>query len=209
MEACIDRAGRPFWPTNSATEPKKYLFSTALGIVIKAERSRQNISMDDLSRICGVSKGMLSQIERGKTNPTVAVLYKIASGLRTDPTSLLPLPTGKPRIWRVILANDERYVFSTNKMCRIRTLSPLDLEKQIEFYEITFAPNGELVSEPHFLGTEEILTVAQGRLKVRAGEKETVVRRGDSVHYAADIAHRITNLSKHASVVLLIVRYRT
>jgi len=152
---------------------------------------------------------MLSQIERGKTNPTVALLYRIAQGLSIEPTTLLPFPTGQPRIWRIIRANDERYVFSTNKMCTIRTLSPLNLEKQIEFYEITFAPQGELVSAPHYRGTEEILTVARGRLKIRSGEKEVTAFRGDSVHYAADLSHRITNLSKHVSVALMIVRFRT
>src|SRR3989344_6985019 len=135
---------------------------TSIGSIIKAERLRQHLSLDDLTRMSGVSKGMLSQIEQGKTNPTVAVLYKIATGLHVELIRLLPTPSSMPRVWRMIRANDEHYVFLKNENCRIRTLSPLDLEKQIEFYEITFAPKGKLKSEAHYQGTEEILTVAKG-----------------------------------------------
>lgn len=179
-----------------------------MGRLIKMERTRQKLSLDELAERSSVSKGMLSQIERTKTNPTVAVLYKIAAGLRVEPTHLLPSPSGVPRLWRIIRADDERYVFSKSKDCQIRTLSPLDLEKQIEFYELDFSPKGKLVSEAHYEGTEEILSVAQGALRVRSGEANVEVKRGDSVHYAADIAHSITNLLNTPSVAFLIVRYR-
>ena len=120
-----------------------------------------------MAKTSGVSKGMLSQIEQSKTNPTVVVLYKIALGLRVEPAELLPQSKVIPRTWRIIRAQDEQYTFVKNKECQIRTLSPLDLEKQIEFYEISFSPKGKLVSEPHYQGTEEILTVSEGNLRVQ------------------------------------------
>jgi transcriptional regulator with XRE-family HTH domain len=182
---------------------------SSLGGTIKSERSRQKLSLDNLAQMSGVSKGMLSQIERGKTNPTVAVLYKIAAGLRVEPSRLLPTTPKTSGVWRVIRSDDDRYVFIKNKNCRIRTLSPLDLEKQIEFYEITFMPKGELVSEAHYHGTEEILTVAQGRLHVRSGDHEAEIVHGDSVHFSADVAHRITNMTAKAVTAYLLVRYRS
>ena len=179
-----------------------------LGQIIRGERIRQGITLDDLARLSGVSKGMLSQIEQSKTNPTVAVLLRIASGLRVEPTKLLPCAPSTPRVWRTIRANDERSLFPANPGCTIRTLSPLDLEKQIEFYELTFKPKGELVSEPHYRGTEEILTVVSGIIGVRSGEHETQLRKGDSIHYAADLPHRITNLGASVASAYLLVRYR-
>jgi len=178
-----------------------------LGQIIRGERMRQGITLDDLARLSGVSKGMLSQIEQSKTNPTVAVLLRIAGGLRVEPTRLLPCQPSTPRVWRTIRANDERSLFPANPGCTIRTLSPLDLEKQIEFYELNFKPKGELVSEPHFRGTEEILTVVSGVIGVRSGEHETQLRKGDSIHYAADLPHRITNLGTTAASAYLLVRY--
>ncbi len=180
-----------------------------LGQIIRGERMRQGITLDDLARLSGVSKGMLSQIEQSKTNPTVAVLLRIASGLRVEPTTLLPCQPSTPRVWRTIRANDERSLFPANPGCTVRTLSPLDLEKQIEFYELTFKPKGELVSEPHYRGTEEILTVVSGTIVVRSGEHETQLRKGDSIHYAADLPHRITNVGSSPASGFLLVRYRS
>jgi len=180
-----------------------------LGQIIRAERIRQGITLDDLARLSGVSKGMLSQIEQSKTNPTVAVLLRIASGLRVEATQLLPCQPSTPRVWKTIRANDERALFPANPGCTIRTLSPLDLEKQIEFYELTFKPGGELASEPHYRGTEEILTVVSGTLQIRSGEHETMLRKGDSIHYAADLPHRIANLGTTTAAGFLLVRYRS
>ncbi|HWL52120.1 MAG TPA: XRE family transcriptional regulator [Chthoniobacteraceae bacterium] len=180
-----------------------------LGQIIRHERSRQNMTLDDLARLSGVSKGMLSQIEQNKTNPTVTVLLRIAAGLRVEPTRLLPTTPHAPRVWRTIRANDEGYRFPANEGCLIRTLSPLDLEKRIELYELTFQPKGSLISEPHYQGTEEILTVVSGRLTVRSGDQENELRKGDSQHYAADVAHRIVNTGSGSASCILLVWYRS
>ncbi len=179
-----------------------------LGQIIRLERTRQGMTLDDLARLSGVSKGMLSQIEQCKTNPTVTVLLRIASGLRVEPNRLLPTAPTAPRVWRTIRGNDERHLFPANPGCSIRTLSPLDLEKQIEFYELDFAPKGALISDPHYRGTEEILTVASGKLTVRSGDNEVELKKGDSVHYAADLPHSIENRSQSPSVAYLLVWYR-
>ncbi|MEO6053600.1 MAG: XRE family transcriptional regulator [Chthoniobacterales bacterium] len=180
----------------------------SLGNVIADERAQQKLSLDDLAKMSGVSKGMLSQIEQGKTNPTVAVLYRIAAGLHVEPTMLLPTTPTMPRVWRTIRGDDEKYLFPASPGCSVRTLSPFNLEKQIEFYELIFKPKGELLSEAHYRGTEEILTVASGTLTVRTGEKEVELRKGDSAHYAADLPHSISNKGKAVATGFLLVWYR-
>ena len=41
-------------------------------------RAQRSWSLEDLSAKCGVSRSMLSQIERGEANPTLAVTLRIA-----------------------------------------------------------------------------------------------------------------------------------
>jgi len=180
-----------------------------LGGIIKKERIRQGMTLDDVARLSGVSKGMLSQIEQSKTNPTVVVLLRIAAGLRVDPSRLLPSSSSIPHVWRAIRADDKTTSIQANPGCTIRTLSPVDLEKQMEYYELNFKPKGELASEAHFRGTEEILTVSEGSLTVQSGENEIVLQKGDSVHYAADLSHKISNPSKTTATGFLLVRYRS
>jgi len=48
---------------------------------LRAQRKRRAMSLDELAQLTGVSRAALSQIETRKTNPTISVLWKIASGL--------------------------------------------------------------------------------------------------------------------------------
>ena len=181
--------------------------ATTLGRNIKAERARQKLSLDDLALKSDVSKGMLSHVERGLATPSITILNKIAVGLQVDIRRLLPRDRHAPHVWRVVRADDDNYIFTQNKEHRLRTLSPLSLEKNIEFYELRLAPRGRLVSEPHTEGAEEILTVVKGHVRVKSGQNQSELRRGDSAYYAADVAHTITNLGTADAIAYLIVRW--
>lgn len=52
-------------------------------------RKTRGLSLDQVAELTGVSKAMLGQIERGDSNPTISVLWKIVSGLQISFTSLI------------------------------------------------------------------------------------------------------------------------
>ena len=60
-------------------------------ILIKKERLEKGISIDELSRLSGVSKGHLSRLERGERVPSITTLCKIAIGLNIKPEKLYNL----------------------------------------------------------------------------------------------------------------------
>ena len=178
-----------------------------IGRRVRAARKRAGLSLDALARTSGVSKAMLSQIEQNKANPTVAVIYKVARALNLEVSDLVGQVHPR-RHFNVIRATDQRYLFSSNERCTVRTLSPLWLEKDLEFYEIVLKPNGLLESEPHFRSTEEFVTVARGRIRLTSAEQSVILRKGDSAHYSADVPHSLSNLNRTPSVVYLVVKYR-
>ncbi len=179
-----------------------------IGDKLKKHRKRAGLSLDQLASLSGVSKAMLSQIEQNKANPTVAIIWKVAQALNLSISDLVESAAQKLR-FQVIRKEDERYIFTSNDRCTIRTLSPLSLEKDIEFYQIDFKPGGTLESEPHFQNTEEILTVAKGKLKVQSAEQSVTLSVGDSVYYSADVNHSIINVTKSSALAYLVVKYRT
>lgn len=62
----------------------------AIGAEIKRRRDEQGLSLTDLARLAGVSKGYLSEIEGNPTaRPSAATLFKIASALGTSVGELL------------------------------------------------------------------------------------------------------------------------
>ncbi|NLX06922.1 MAG: helix-turn-helix domain-containing protein [Phycisphaerae bacterium] len=178
-----------------------------IGQRVKKHRKKAGLSLEQLARLSGVSAAMLSQIEQEKANPTVAVVWKIARALHVDLSELLEDARVRHR-FQVIRADDERYLFSRDQRCTVRTLSPLNLEKDVEFYQIDLAPGGSLDSDPHFHNTEEILCVASGRITVRSLDHEVNLAAGDSVHYSADVNHSISNPGPDPATTFLVVKYR-
>ncbi len=65
-----------------------------LGERLKAARQRHGLTLDDLARRAGVSRAMISRIERGESSPTATVLVRLGSGLGLSLSALLEEDAG-------------------------------------------------------------------------------------------------------------------
>ena len=99
-------------------------------------------------------------------------------------------------------------IIRSDEDCCIRTLSPLHLEKDVEFYEVQLQSGGTLRSAPHFEGTREFLTVQKGKVRVESAEETVEIHKGDSVSYKADVPHAIINISRGESLLFLVDIYQ-
>ena len=178
-----------------------------LGRRVKQLRTERGWSLESLAGASGVSRSMLSQIERDQANPTLAVTLRIAGAFGMALGDLLEMP-GAASAVTVIRAEDHTYHYRSDQDCRIRTLSPLNLEKDVEFYEVQLQPGGVLRSAPHFAGTREFLTVQKGRVKVESAGDSEELDPGDSASYRADVPHALVNSGKGEAVMFLVDIYR-
>ncbi|MBL9132748.1 MAG: helix-turn-helix transcriptional regulator [Verrucomicrobiaceae bacterium] len=179
-----------------------------LGKRVKKLRADRGWSLEELANASGVSRSMLSEIEREKANPTLTVTFRIARAFGLTLQELIESAEASASKIQVIRASDRAQVYRSDKQCEIRTLSPLNLEKDVEFYELTLKPGGALRSQPHFEGTREFLTVEEGSVRIESGEDHDDLTKGDSGTYRADVPHAIVNTAKGAAVVFLVVIYR-
>ena len=178
-----------------------------LGARVKRLRTDRGWSLEDLAKASGVSRSMLSQIEREQANPTLAVTMRIALAFSMSLGDLLEVPAASPAV-KVIRAQDRAYHYKGDSYCRLRTLSPLDLEKDVEFYEVKLQPGGALRSSPHYAGTREFLTVQSGEVRVESGGDSETLGAGDSASYPADVPHALVNIGKTEATIFLIDIYR-
>jgi transcriptional regulator with XRE-family HTH domain len=178
-----------------------------LGGRVRHLRTARGWSLESLASASGVSRSMLSQIEREQANPTLAVTLRIAHAFGLSLGELLEMP-GAASAVNVIRANDHAFHYRSDQSCRIRTLSPLSLEKDVEFYEVRIQPGGALRSAAHFAGTREFLTVQKGRIRIESADDAEDLAGGDSASYHADVRHSIITTGKSEAVVFLIVVYR-
>ena len=177
-----------------------------VGSTLQSLRQTQGLSLDELSRKAGVSKSMLSQIERNQANPTVAVVWRLANALGVDMGELLGdgRPAAAPAIVSVP-AHATPTLKSPDGKCELRILGPIELAGQFEWYELVVQPGGALESQPHEPGSREHLSVLGGSLEVRAGADSTRLKAGETARYAVDVPHAIHNPGKTVATALLIV----
>lgn len=173
---------------------------------VKALRKDRGWTLESFATASGVSRSMLSQIERGQANPTLAVACKIAQAFAISVGELVNEPWTTSAI-EVIRGDDPAFLYRNDSDCKIRTLSPLNMEKNIEFYELSITCESQLNSAAHFEGAKEFITIVKGKVEVVAGGDVSILQEGDSAHYRGDVEHSIKNIGSCEAVCFLIVSY--
>ena len=174
-----------------------------LAASLRETRKARGLSLDAVAKLSGVSRSMVSQIERGESSPTVATLWNLTQALQVDFAGLLGVQP-EPGI-AVTRATAAPVIEGRGEGVRIRILSPAESVGEHEVYELTFAPGGALVSDPHSAGCKEHLTIIDGGLVVRSGDHHETLAAGDTARYAADRPHEI-RADKGAARAILIVQ---
>ena len=104
---------------------------------LKRQRTRQGHSLERLAKLAGVSRAMLSQIETGKSVPTISLLLKVADALGVPIANLLVTPAS--RITVVLPKARAKIVSASNGRFTSRALFPVDGNRRAEFYEVRIA----------------------------------------------------------------------
>lgn len=178
----------------------------SVGAALAALRQQHGLSLDELSRQSGVSKSMLSQIERNQTNPTIAIVWRLANALGVEMNALIVgnSKVDAPTI-SFVPAHQTPTMKSPDGKCELRILGPIDLAGRFEWYQLTIQPGGAIKSEPHEPGSREHLTVLNGSMHVQSGDGTHTVSAQETARYAADVSHAIGNNGKSIAQALLVV----
>jgi transcriptional regulator with XRE-family HTH domain len=177
-----------------------------LGPHVQQLRKKKRLTLDQLAAMSGVSRSMLSQIERGETNPTFATLWNLTRALGVDVADLVRGHSARQAAAiSVTPLHFTPEIRTADGSCLLRILSPASNAGGFEWYELIISPGGALVSEPHAAGAMEHLTVLEGALEVRSGEEVASVTAGATARYPVDAHHEIRNRSDQVGRALLVV----
>mgnify|MGYP000926646108 FL=1 len=173
-----------------------------LAASLREARKARGLSLDAVAKLSGVSRSMVSQIERGESSPTVATLWNLTQALQVDFAGLLE---GKadPGI-EVVRAHAAPVIGGRGNGLSIRILSAPDAVGEHEVYDLRFSDGGSLESEPHSPGCREHLTVIDGQVRVLSGEDVQVLGPGDTARYPADRPHAIAAQGGAARALLIV-----
>ncbi|HDL9452463.1 TPA: helix-turn-helix transcriptional regulator, partial [Vibrio cholerae] len=165
------------------------MFKSQIANQLKNLRKSRGLSLDATAQLTGVSKAMLGQIERGESSPTIATLWKIASGLEAS--------------FSAFFANDPQLLSSERSFpddlnMKIHTLFPYAADTGLEIFEITLLDHHQQMSSPHALGVIEYIYVLEGFMKVFFDEQWHELQPREHIRFFSDQPHGYAAVTEKA-----------
>ena len=177
-----------------------------IAITLKNLRKMKGWSLDKASEATGVSKAMLGQIERQESSPTIATLWKIASGFETsfssfieDIKSELDQPIHRAGIPVEINPEDEKI--------KVFPMFPYDPQLQFELFVIELLPGCEHLSPPHKHDVIEHVVPIVGDVEIFIDGVWQLLKEGEGIRFNANQPHGYRNLSKQKTIIHDIIHY--
>jgi transcriptional regulator with XRE-family HTH domain len=179
-----------------------------ISLILKELRHGRGWSLDMASQKTGVSKAMLGQIEREESSPTIATLWKIASGFDVSFSSFIEdveMELNKP-VHRI---GHTQQIHPTDEKIRVLSLFPFEKELNFEMFVIELLPTCEHLSPPHQSGVIEHVIVVTGAMEVFVNGKWQLVHQGEGLRFQANQPHGYRNFSDEMAVFHDIIHYQS
>ncbi len=192
-------------PAPQETAPAGKDLTAVVGPNLHRLRSQRGLSLEKLSKLSGVSRAMLGQVELSQSAPTINVLWKISSALGV-PFSALITARGSGGT-QVLRGESAKLLTSHDGSFSSRALFPFDDPRRVEFYELRLAPGGAERADPHHPGTIENLVVAEGAVEIEVSGKKEQLNRGDAIVFEADVPHVYRNRAERETIIYLVMTY--
>lgn len=163
-----------------------------IALTLKDLRRKQGWSLDKAAEATGVSKAMLGQIEREESSPTIATLWKIASGFQTSFSSFIEeiqSDFNKP-IYRTGHAQN---LHPDDEKIRVLSLFTFDSQLNFEIFIIELLPTCEHLSPPHKNGVIEHVIVIEGKMEVLVNGNWQILCAGEGLRFNANQPHGYRN----------------
>jgi transcriptional regulator with XRE-family HTH domain len=149
-------------------------------------RAARGLSLDALASHCGVSRSMISLIERGESSPTAVLLEKLATGLNVPLASLFdaPAPTNDP----VARLADQPLWRDPHSGYVRRNVSPAGVASPIQIVEVSFPPGARVAYETGVRETviHQQVWLLEGTIDVTVGDDAHRLRTGDCLALILD-----------------------
>ena len=174
-----------------------------LGNRLSSLRKRKNMTLDDLSAKSGVSKSILSQIERDLSNPTVTTISRISNAL-DEKLSDFFLKIEVEEENSIESSKETPSITSKDGLCELNILGAGETVNWLQWYILEMRPKGVLDSGSHGPKTFENLTIIDGQVEIFFGDSKEKLSKGDTFRFQTNKNHTIKNISKQKSKVLMV-----
>ena len=169
-----------------------------IGERIKNLRNRNGLTQQELADRTELTKGFISQLERGQVSASMVTLFDIIECLGSTPADFFRREEEK-----VVFSEQEYFEKIDDQGNSIQWIVPSAQRYQMEPLLVVLAPHGVLEEDKPHTG-EEFGFLISGRLNLHLGEKVYHIKAGESFYYQAAVAHYITNPSTRPAKLIWI-----
>jgi transcriptional regulator with XRE-family HTH domain len=172
---------------------------------VRELRAASGLSLDALATLCGVSRSMISLIERGESSPTAVVLERLATGLHVTLASLFDSPRADPSP-KSRRADQVAWRDPHSGYVR-RNVSPAGVASAIQIVEVNFPAGGRVAYET---GAREPLLhqqvwVQEGAIEIRVGDEQHALDTGDCLALVLDRPVGFHNPHRKAARYIVVI----
>lgn len=155
---------------------------------VRQLRTAAGLSLDGLAGRCGVSRSMLSLIERGETSPTAVVLERVAHGLGLALAELFQLPVAEQAPQPVARRADQAEWTDPGSGYRRRNLTPPGVDTVLQLVEVDFPPGARVAYETGARepAVQQQVWLMAGELQVSLGQQTHRLSAGDTLAMQLD-----------------------
>ena len=170
-----------------------------VGARVRTAREERGLTTRALASLAGLSQSLLSDVENGRTLPSVASLYAIAEALGTAPAELLPQDDDSARLTDhgVPLPSE-----GPGEAVSTRMLYGAP-GRRIEAYMSSYPP-GQTDPEPFQHSGEDIIMVLEGRMTLTVGDRDEELRAGDAAWLDSSAPHSIQPVGRSGVRIIVI-----
>ncbi len=166
-------------------------------------RNERGLTLNALAERSGVSRAMISKVERGTAVPTATLLGKLSAALEVGLSQLVSSvrprePVLLPRIEQAVYRDPESGL-------ERRSLSPLFPDRSVDFVLNTLPAGGQVIFPGHHQGVEEYLFVHQGELVVVTDGHRHLVTRDSTLFYPGHTVHEFRNETNQTAEFFIVV----
>ncbi|MCI1208098.1 MAG: XRE family transcriptional regulator [Treponema sp.] len=167
-------------------------------------RTGRHLSLGQLAELSGISKVMLSQIEKGDANPSINTIWKIARGLKVPYTKLLDEPA---RNAVLVKKTDGREQENEENTCRIFCYFTSTPTRNFELFRMELDPHSSNDSVGHSEKSEEYVYVTDGELVLQTDGTSYTLQEGDAISFDSSKPHTYSNLQDRPLTCIVINYY--
>lgn len=186
-------------PTESDLDPS----AVRLGQRIRAAREGR-FTVQELAQKSELSVGLLSNIERGKGNPSFKTLRRLAEALDLQIGALVEAATVDPDRAMVVRRGERTRIQIGSSGPSYELLTP-NLRGQLEVLETTIPPGFDNHTHPFTHAGEECIVVQSGRVTIEVDGLRFDLEPGDTITYDATKPHWWHNETNDQVVIIGIV----